>query len=220
MKIRFTFFFLMILFLQSCSDKSDYKDAISKWAEINLNDPASYEPIDYEILDSTFIKYNNIEYSNYKTAIQRRSDLLYILKEHLEKGNHNKDFQEIYALNDSINKNIQSIWNFNKVKDLNEKISRNIEDSLTPELFSDQYYLSIISQIEGTNFRIQSEERKLENFLNINCLSDNPLMKMKDKKLIKHSFRAKNEFGAKVLNERIFELNSDRSTVNKSCKIK
>ncbi len=220
MKIRFTFFLLLVLFLQSCSDSSnDYKDSIEKWLETNLNDPESYEPIDYEILDSSYLEYGNLEFSNYASAIQRRADLSNLLEKHLKDKKENENFDDFYSLNDSIIDKINYMWNFKKIKELNEKILQKFQNRNDKNYSSDQYYLTIISQIEGTNERINLTKDRLEESLDSNCLSDNPGEKIQNGLLIKHRFRAKNAFGAKIINERIFELNSDKSLVLKSCEV-
>lgn len=221
MKIKFVSLLLFLLFLQSCSDNSvGYKNSIENWLLENLNDPESYEPIEFEVLDASYLKYGNLYFSNYATAIQRRADLSNMLRKHLKEEKENRKFNEFYSLNDSITEKIISLWKLKEIKELDDEILQIFQNINENENNSGYNYLAIISQIKGANKVIYSTENRLKEFLDANCLSENPIEKIQMGLLVKHKYRAKNAFGAKIINERLFELNTDKSSVVKSCEIK
>ena len=221
MKIRINLLIILILLFQSCSkDSNNYKESIKSWLNTNLNDPESYEPIDFEVLDSSYLKNVKLEFTNYSSTIQRRARLSKELEKLLEEKNIDLNLDQFFSLNDSIVIKANSFWNFREIKRINDNILKEFQNKSDTNYSFKENYLNIIAQIKGTNARIKFEEDKIEKFLKDMCLYGNYTQKIRDDLLIKHKFRAKNDFGAKIINQRIFELNQDKSRVRRSCEIK
>jgi hypothetical protein len=230
MKLNYCFLglFLFIVMISGCNSNSNYyKKPIKQWLNQNLNDRASYEPVEFKVLDENSMNelIPTIGYGkmNVYNQFQRHSDIIeeiLLLKYPPESDILKSEIKAQKTKFDSII-DIESYNGIITIKQLYENINSKILTLLNS--YSDKAnmdYLVIYAQFEGINDRVKTEIDSFDEKLrSIGSSKDEIRADLYKGNLIYHSYRANNAMGAKILNRMVFKLGYDNETVEKASDI-
>lgn len=207
---------MLILSFVSCSEtKTYYETPIESWLSKNLNDYSSYEPLEFSVLTNRLVLFNQINYSEIENVIRRKADVSMKIIAEIEKSDGIDSTEiskmslyasELFMLRLNPDRPFITIDSINRLLDMSfEDQDEAISKILNPDL-SDLY-----AQYEGTSNRYQVEVNKqLEKFgTNLKNIDAD----LKNGLFVNHKFRAKNPFGALVINSILFKLDSEKITV-------
>jgi hypothetical protein len=193
----------LTLTLFSCGGEY-YEKPIETWMKENLNDYSSYEPIEFIVFDSTTIDgkrfIETFNFLNLETAIQRSLDLMELILVDLGEPDLEKQITQYSSMYITYENLFET---YNDVLDLGKNV-----------LLLNTKDIELHIQLESVLDRIKKESRQIDEGLSEIGLGIATFDIMFDRGcIIYHKYRAKNSFGAVVLNQTLFVLSHDKSKV-------
>lgn len=228
-KICLSLISVIVIFSSCSTNEVYYKEPINKWLENNLHDYSSYESVSFEIIDSgnEFNEYFpslSSQYSNFENVSQRKLDLIPNIVNQLKGDIKKEKLNEIIELRRKLS-SIDSLElaNINKIIVLHDSLDKKVKEIIELKKKNSSLNESmrqLSAQYEGITNRFKREKDRLSHELENVGLSMNNINQFIDEGLIIfHKFRANNQVGAKVLNRRIFVLDTTKSEVKVTIEI-
>jgi hypothetical protein len=222
MKKEFVISFLMILIIGCSETKPYYENPIKNWLSKNLNDYSSYEPIEFTVLSINNDLFTPSDLFGVQNVVQRKINIVQDLIIEIKKidGINMPELtsisgysQNLSALNSQSNYSIISIDSINNLLDKAYEVQKNKITSIHKTEI-----LNLSAQYEGTSNRYQVEIKNVtKHLLSIGTDLKNCDYDIQNGLFIIHKFRAKNSFGALVINTILFKLDNEKKTVLNTC---
>ncbi len=216
----------LLILIFGCSETMTYYETpINNWLSKNLNDYSSYEPIDFAVLSNNNDLYKYIDLFGFQNVVQRKVSIVTDLILEIKKmdGIDSTKLTSFTGFSQSLSMlNSQSDYSINSVDSLHKLLDEAYEiqiNKISSNTKSD--LLELCAQYEGISYRYQVELKNLDaQLLALGTDLKNYGSDIKNGLFIHHKFRAKNSFGALVINSKLFKLDDKKEKVLKVGKIK